>query len=54
MTVTRVVVAEDDPPIRELLVHHLERDGFRCSAVADGPAALRAARAVGSASDAVV
>src|SRR5579875_1966329 len=45
MTVTRIVVAEDDPPIRELLVHHLERDGFRCSAVPDGPAALRAARA---------
>ena len=44
MVVTRVVVAEDDPPIRELLVHHLERDGFHCRAAADGPAALRLAR----------
>jgi len=44
MVVTRVVVAEDDAPIRELLVHHLERDGFHCSAAGDGPAALRLAR----------
>ena len=44
MVVTRVVVAEDDPPIRELLVHHLERAGFHCRAAADGPAALRLAR----------
>ena len=44
MLVTRVVVAEDDAPIRELLVHHLERDGFHCNPAADGPAALRLAR----------
>jgi DNA-binding response OmpR family regulator len=44
MGVMRVVVAEDETPIRELLVHHLEREGFRCAAVADGTAALRAAR----------
>ena len=44
MAVTRIVVAEDDVSIRELLVHHLEREGFRCEAAADGPAALRFAR----------
>jgi len=44
MAVTRIVVAEDDAPIRELLVHHLEREGFRCEQAADGPAALRLAR----------
>ena len=47
MAVTRIVVAEDDPAIRELLVHHLRREGFRCEEVHDGPAALRAARAGG-------
>jgi DNA-binding response OmpR family regulator len=44
MTVTRVVVAEDDAPIRELLVHHLEREGFHCLQAPDGPTALRLAR----------
>src|ERR1035437_7532239 len=44
MAVTRIVVAEDDASIRELLVHHLERDGLRCEEAADGPAALRLAR----------
>ncbi|MBV8299579.1 MAG: response regulator transcription factor [Candidatus Eremiobacteraeota bacterium] len=44
MAVTRIVVAEDDPSIRELLVHHLERDGFRCEQAPDGPQALRLAR----------
>jgi DNA-binding response OmpR family regulator len=41
----RIVVAEDDPPIRELLVHHLTREGFRCTATVDGPSTLRAVRA---------
>ena len=45
--ITRVVVAEDDVSIRELLVHHLERDGFHCNPAADGPAALRLARGGG-------
>ena len=44
MAVTRIVVAEDDVSIRELLVHHLEHEGFRCEEAADGPAALRLAR----------
>jgi len=39
-----IVVAEDDAAIRELLTHHLERDGFGVIAVADGHAALRSAR----------
>ena len=44
MAVTRIVVAEDDASIRELLVHHLRRDGFSCDEAPDGPAALRLAR----------
>ncbi len=41
---TRVLVAEDDRAIRELLVHHLERDGFAAVEAGDGPATLRASR----------
>jgi two-component system response regulator ResD len=40
----RVLVAEDDRAIRELLVHHLERDGFSALEASDGPTALRVAR----------
>jgi DNA-binding response OmpR family regulator len=39
------VVAEDDAAIRDLVVHQLDRGGFRCDEAADGPAALRLARA---------
>jgi len=39
-----IVVAEDDGAIRDLLTHHLEREGFRVVPVADGQAALRSAR----------
>lgn len=45
MPATRIVVAEDDPAIRELLVHHLAREGYRCTETVDGPATLRAVRA---------
>ena len=45
MAVTRIVVAEDDASIRELLVHHLQHEGFRCREAADGPSALRFVRA---------
>lgn len=45
----RIVVAEDDPPIRELVVHHVEREGYAAQPVADGAAALRAARACAAA-----
>lgn len=44
MPAPRILVAEDDPAIRELLIHHLEREGFAVYAAADGQAALRAAR----------
>ncbi len=40
-----VLVVEDEPDIRTLIVHHLERDGFRCRAVASGAEALQRVRA---------
>jgi DNA-binding response OmpR family regulator len=45
MAALRIVVAEDDGAIRELLVHHLAREGFRCTQTSDGPSTLRAVRA---------
>lgn len=42
----KVLVAEDDPAIRDLLAHHLEREGFEVLLAADGNTALRAARQV--------
>jgi len=36
-----VLVVEDEPDIRRLVVLHLERDGFRCRTAATGPDALR-------------
>jgi two-component system response regulator ResD len=44
MPALRIVVAEDESAIRELLVHHLNREGFRCQEAIDGVSALRAAR----------
>lgn len=44
MAAPTIVVAEDDAAIRELLTHHLERDGFAVLPVNDGHAALRTAR----------
>lgn len=44
MPARTVLVAEDDQAIRELLVHHLQREGFEVLCVSDGNAALRAAR----------
>jgi phosphate regulon transcriptional regulator PhoB len=40
-----VLVVEDEPDIRNLIVHHLERDGFRCRQAGTGADALRAVRA---------
>jgi phosphate regulon transcriptional regulator PhoB len=40
-----VLVVEDEPDIRQLIVHHLEREGYRCRTVSTGPDALRAVRA---------
>ena len=39
-----VLVVEDEPDIRHLVVHHLEREGYHCRAVGTGTAALRAVR----------
>jgi phosphate regulon transcriptional regulator PhoB len=39
-----VLVVEDEPDIRQLIVHHLEREGFRCRHAATGTEALRAVR----------
>ena len=44
MAAPTIVVAEDDGAIRDLVIHHLERDGFSVVAAADGHAALRHAR----------
>jgi phosphate regulon transcriptional regulator PhoB len=41
-----VLVVEDEPDIRALIVHHLAREGFRCRAVGSGADALARARAV--------
>ena len=44
-TDAHVLVVEDEPDIRQLITHHLEREGYRCRAVATGGEALRAVRA---------
>jgi len=44
MAFIRVLVAEDDRAIRDLLVHHLKRDGFTPLEAADGPTTLRMSR----------
>lgn len=44
MSLQTIVVAEDEGAIRDLLAHHLEREGFRVVPAADGPAAVRKAR----------
>src|SRR6266481_4356887 len=36
-----VLVVEDEPDIRRLVVLHLERDGFRCRTATSGSDALR-------------
>ena len=46
MPVQTILVAEDDAAIRDLLTHHLEREGFAVVGAADGQAALRRARGV--------
>ena len=38
--VSDVLVVEDEPDIRNLVVHHLTREGFRCRAVGTGADAL--------------
>jgi DNA-binding response OmpR family regulator len=46
MPVQTIVVAEDDAAIRDLLTHHLEREGFAVVGAADGQTALRRARGI--------
>jgi DNA-binding response OmpR family regulator len=43
MAEIRVLVVEDEPPARDLLVAILEDDGYKVCPVADGPSALEAA-----------
>ena len=40
-----VLVVEDEPDIRGLIVHHLTQDGFRCRTAGDGAEALAQLRA---------
>ena len=40
-----VLIADDDPIARELLIFRLEAEGFEVTAAEDGPGALAAARA---------
>src|SRR5260221_14630361 len=40
----RILIAEDEQPIRELLDHHLSREGFLCVQAAEGVSALGIAR----------
>jgi len=44
MTAQRILVAEDEQAIGELLAHHLTREGFHVLRASDGVAALRLAR----------
>jgi phosphate regulon transcriptional regulator PhoB len=39
-----VLVVEDEPDIRNLVVHHLTRDGFRCRTATSGAEALASVR----------
>ncbi|HET9393370.1 MAG TPA: response regulator transcription factor [Candidatus Rubrimentiphilum sp.] len=44
MPALRVLIAEDDASIRDLLAHHLQREGLNVYVAADGNMALRVAR----------
>jgi two-component system, OmpR family, alkaline phosphatase synthesis response regulator PhoP len=46
MPMQTIVVAEDDGATRDLLAHHLERQGFNVVGATDGQTALRRARGV--------
>ena len=41
---TDVLVVEDEPDIRSLIVHHLEREGFRCRTAGSGGEAMARVR----------
>jgi CheY-like chemotaxis protein len=40
MSETHILLVDDDPVIRQMLTAHFQGRGFRCTAVADGAAAL--------------
>ena len=42
---SRVLIVEDEPDIRELVVHHLKREGYVVSAASSGEEALRQVQA---------
>ena len=42
---SRVLIVEDEPDIRELVVHHLKREGYKVSAASSGEEALRQVQA---------
>lgn len=42
---SRVLIVEDEPDIRELVVHHLKREGYQVSAASSGEEALRQVQA---------
>jgi DNA-binding response OmpR family regulator len=44
MPTQTILVAEDDAAVRDLLTHHLEREGFAVVSASNGHAALRRAR----------
>ncbi|WUH99480.1 response regulator transcription factor [Spirillospora sp. NBC_00431] len=50
----RVLVVDDDPTVAEVVARYLARDGHEVVCVADGPAALRRARALDDPPDLVV
>jgi phosphate regulon transcriptional regulator PhoB len=42
---SRVLIVEDEPDIRELVIHHLKRDGYQVSSASSGEEALRLVQA---------
>jgi len=42
---SRVLIVEDEPDIRELVVHHLKREGYQVSAASSGEEGLRQVQA---------
>ncbi|HEV8163457.1 MAG TPA: response regulator, partial [Actinomycetota bacterium] len=45
VTGERILVVDDEPTVREVVQHYLEREGYRVQAAEDGPAALASFRA---------
>lgn len=44
LTMSKILIAEDERPLREILVKHLSDAGFEVQGVADGKAAIEAMR----------